>query len=430
LDRGGLARVALGGMPELGAEALSCWAEVAQACRPAPGSRPMSQGTTQHEEPAPARAVTGVKHRAEAPGAPRYETLTAWRGLACLLVIVFHSLRLPEEELSGWTAWIFEVLGRGWVGVPMFFVISGYCVTASADALRSQPRSGGRFFWRRFRRIYPPYWAVVGLSALGIWLVEAVERAEYAAALEMPGPRTLTGGQWLGNLSLTETWRWRLGGGAESSLLPQAWTLCYEEQFYFLVGMALVLTRRWFFGVLAGLTALVAVQFLFPSPGVNTQGLFLDGKWLMFAAGVWVYYVTRFMPPRRWLWSTLPLVVGMLHAVAGPGQWLRPANQSYFAAFAYALLILGLKPWDDPSSRSALLAPLRFCGERCYSLYLVFWPVAMAVGEAVDGLGATSAEAVLLIRVPCCVAVTILVGHGIHHGIERRFWNPRVRVRA
>src|SRR5437879_3595441 len=79
---------------------------------------------------------TSLHVREGASRSPRYESLTAWRGVACLLVVVYHSTRGPLHELSGFTAFIFGILGKCWLGVPLFFVISGYCVTASADALR------------------------------------------------------------------------------------------------------------------------------------------------------------------------------------------------------------------------------------------------------------------------------------------------------
>ena len=54
-----------------------------------------------------------------------------------------------------------------YLGVPIFFVISGYCIAASADSSRRKGDSPWTFLKRRFWRIYPPYWAsLVGLIAL------------------------------------------------------------------------------------------------------------------------------------------------------------------------------------------------------------------------------------------------------------------------
>ena len=89
-----------------------------------------------------------------APRAPRYESLTIWRGVACLCVVVYHSIfagyGLTFEGHGGFWAGLFEICQRLWIGVPFFFVISGYCVTASADALRRREKPGARFFWLVF----------------------------------------------------------------------------------------------------------------------------------------------------------------------------------------------------------------------------------------------------------------------------------------
>ena len=367
---------------------------------------------------------TSVDDRDRALRTPRYDSLTVWRGIACLLVITYHSGRGPLRDVSGWSALIFGVLGKCWVGVPLFFVISGYCVTASADGLRGRTGAAKYFFWRRFRRIYPPYWAAFAIMVLGVALVDAFAPSGFFQALMMPRPSALTNWQWLGNLSLTETWRWHLTGGAESALLPHSWTLCYEEQFYALVGLVLICARRLFFLALGILTLIVGILLLFPAPGVSTEGLFLDGRWLMFASGTLVYYVFNYVAERGRVWFCLPLVIGVLYAVAGPSQLQQPINQSYLAAFSFALVIMGLRRWDNHARTCAIFRPLRFCGDRCYSLYLVHWPVAMIVGHSMESLGANGSVAVFLIRIPLCVAVTIFLGSIFHSLIERRFWNP------
>jgi len=371
--------------------------------------------------------LRGIKNRKpDTPPLPRYESLTHWRGIACLLVVIYHSTRGPSQEVGGLATLVFALLGKAWIGVPLFFVISGYCVIASADGLRRKSGPAAHFFWRRFRRIYPPYWAALALTILLTWAVAALLPASYLEALAAPPPWTLTASAWLGNLTLTETWRWHLTGGSESLLLPPAWTLCYEEQFYFLTGFALMLTRRHFFPVLAGLTLIVAVFFVFPQPGWYFQGLFLDGQWLLFAAGVLVYHVSKHVPVRRWIWWSLPLVVGILYVAPDLRQLRQPLNLTYAAGFSYALLLLVLKPWDDRICSLRFLAPLRVCGDMCYSLYLLHWPVVKLVGHAIDSTGVDSPLAILLIRIPACVAATLLLGIVFHRLIERRFWNPRV----
>ncbi len=365
------------------------------------------------------------------PRAPRYEILTAWRGLACLFVAVYHSVcagyGLAFPHGPGNLAILLVVIRRLWIGVPIFFVISGYCVTASADAARRRSKPGPRFFWRRFRRIYPPYWVWLSVAGLLIWLEFSIDPAFFQAAF-VPDPHAFTGWQWLGNFTLTETWRPHFVRGVQSELLSQSWTLCYEEQFYAVVGVALILAPRFLFKALALVTAAVAALLVFPPVSFSAAGSFLDGRWLMFAAGILVYYALNYMPVRSVGWACVPLGFGILCAAARPEYLLKAKvnepNQSYLCAFCFALLLMGLRRWDKALTQTRWLRPLNYCGEMCYSLYLVHWPVVTVVSWAFNQLGFRNPFAVFFLGVPSCLAVAIGLARLFHKLVERRFWNP------
>ena len=109
-------------------------------------------------------------------------------------------------------------------------------------------------------------------------------------------PSALSATQWLGNLTLTETWRHHIFGDSERLLLGVSWTLCYEEQFYIICGLLLVVSStRFFLGValVSALTfALTAYNFM--QADWLFRGLFLDGRWLTFALGILVYLHTNY----------------------------------------------------------------------------------------------------------------------------------------
>jgi peptidoglycan/LPS O-acetylase OafA/YrhL len=374
-----------------------------------------------------------------APRSPRYESLTLWRGVACLLVVLYHSVfngyARPILNSPGTAAWILEVMSRFWIGVPIFFVISGYCITASADGLRQRTSPGENFFWRRFRRIYPPYWIWLGVAALGVWVVEHFLRPDFFDAggfgIVQP-PQRLSLWQWIGNVTLTETWRWHWGGGIENEFLGHSWTLCYEEQFYAIVGLTLLFARRFFFTMFVLITVVtLGGFFFFPWLGLRTWGVFVDGKWLMFAAGILVYYLLNYSSRRAMLWWSLPLVMAFLFTAESPDRLLLPhANdltQSCFVAFGFALLILLLHRWDKKLARAKLLRPLTYCGEMCYSLYLVHWPVVVAVGRVFDLLGMKNFAVAMLISVPVCVASAVGLAMVFHVLVERRFMNIGIK---
>src|SRR5438552_1862097 len=76
------------------------------------------------------------------PRCPRYHSLDLWRGVACLLVILFHATFYARAggPPADWPGWAHAALHWGWTGVPMFFVVSGYCIAASIDAARRRDR--------------------------------------------------------------------------------------------------------------------------------------------------------------------------------------------------------------------------------------------------------------------------------------------------
>jgi peptidoglycan/LPS O-acetylase OafA/YrhL len=80
-------------------------------------------------------------------------------------------------------------------------------------------------------------------------------------------------------------------GNEHGLFLQQSWTLCYEEQFYALTGlMLLVAPRRFFAAGLTLTTAVVLIMIFCQWHHVTTAGFFFDGSWMTFAAGMLVYY--------------------------------------------------------------------------------------------------------------------------------------------
>ena len=131
---------------------------------------------------------------------PRYATLDAWRGLACLAVICFHSAAayvvdadfLARLHADGGSVadWGCLVCWRLWIGVPLFFVISGYCIAAAAVNTVERGRSIRDFLIRRFRRIYPPLWIYLIASAVVLMLPVLTIPLEVMTPWIAAGPAT------------------------------------------------------------------------------------------------------------------------------------------------------------------------------------------------------------------------------------------------
>jgi len=363
-----------------------------------------------------------------APRSPRYQTLDAWRGVACLMVVIYHATIITcatrPETGTGVAYDLVTFTHQLSAGVPMFFVISGYCISAAADSARRREHSVRTYFWRRFRRIYPPLWAII---AAGIVLFLTLDYVLFPGVLSNPPwaqfrPWWFSGWQWCGNLTLTETWRHYLIGNHRGHFPGQAWTLCYEEQFYALTGlMLLVAGRRFFTGGLVVTGAVGLAMAISSYQDIAVDGFFFDGSWLTFAAGMVVYYQSNYAGrTMRWCLNAVLAVAALLtwcRVVAIPGGEV---------AFPFALLISLAHRFDVHTARVRFLVPFAFCGQMCYSLYLVHELPVKAISHSLHQAGVISDQATLLLTVPMSVAVCVFLGWLFYLAVERRFLNnPR-----
>lgn len=139
------------------------------------------------------------------------------RAFAIVFVLLFHARLFPHPE------WI-DVVGKfGWTGVDLFFVLSGYLI--SSNLFQQMANAGtiilSDFFIKRFFRIIPAYLTVVAIY----FLIPAFREREALAPL------------WK---YLTFTQNFGLDLRVQGTF-SHAWSLCIEEQFYFLLPVILVL---------------------------------------------------------------------------------------------------------------------------------------------------------------------------------------------
>lgn len=273
----------------------------------------------------------------------RYQLLDAARGVASLAVVLFHRPR-PE----GFWHPLEAVVSRGEVGVQIFFVISGYCIYASADRLAAA--SADRlaavsaparvFLSRRFWRIYVCYWASLALALLvSVWLTDA----DY-------GLRDI-----VGNMFIVQPYL--------HARQPVAayWTLVVEQQFYLVIGVVLLKPFRAWRHELMLVSALVGGLYtlrVLPS-NAWTNGTVV-AHWLEFSLGILIFLVLH--RPRLRLPAVLMLVFACACAFQGTYRTI--------AAGAFALGSLVLFGSDTRIAASRAYAPFRFLGMISYSLYL------------------------------------------------------------
>lgn len=182
------------------------------------------------------------------------EDIELLRGFAVLLVVVHHA----QSNLIGWTTpaltRFYSYFG-GWVGVDLFFAVSGFVIARSlVPRLHAQPdgaaarRETLSFWMRRAWRLLPSAWlwllvillATLTFNSSGVFgSLEANLEASVAAVLQVA------------NIRFAQAFmQWEYG----SSFVY--WSLALEEQFYLLFPLLILLSRRWLPYVLLGLVAL------------------------------------------------------------------------------------------------------------------------------------------------------------------------------
>jgi peptidoglycan/LPS O-acetylase OafA/YrhL len=358
---------------------------------------------------------------------PRFQSLDVWRGIACLMVTVFH-IAGDKRFITDAPAWLNKLLSFGWLGVPMFFVISGYCISATCDSTIRQKRNLRSFFYRRFRRIYPPYWICL--------LTTSILAIGGLTGPEIHSPLTLSAWSWLGNITLTETWLSQLRGLNYWGFVNNpSWTLCYEEQFYLVCGIGLFFSLRdstRFFTTLGIITGLTLVSsFLNWSDLISLHGFFFDGYWIQFAAGILVYWGrlhgSAFTQRRILLGLIIATLLMALIRIAIPTILVDDRSRASFLdgtcfSFAFAILLMLTSRFDEDISRAWYLKPLFGCGTICYSLYLTHWPV-ISILQKYAYAPAPSTGKIYSHDAALSLAVSLVVGALFYWLVERRFLN-------
>lgn len=191
----------------------------------------MTEDTLQ-APPAPDLARTTAEAFAAYRATLRFSCLDGLR-FFCILAVLWH--HGPVHTAMADPA---PILGRGFLGVDFFFVLSGFLITTLL--LREEARTGyfslRGFYWRRILRIVPVYFFVVTLCSVYYVLVRG--ETQYAGLVPFYY-------LFLSNFLVTDI-----------PLLAPTWSLAVEEQYYLLWPLLLVaLPRRWILPVLGGLIA-------------------------------------------------------------------------------------------------------------------------------------------------------------------------------
>ena len=200
------------------------------------------------------------------PSQLRYHLIEPLRGIAAVWVFVFHfSFSLAFQ--SAFPA-CHALLKAGDRAVPMFFVISGYCLAVALSRAIVRGQSFRDFLMQRARRIYPTFWLSIVVIIAMHWggeLLKGSLTGEWNS-LNFGRFRHYDWFDWIKIASLTQIFDQRSGVffGRFGHVNGAYWTLGIEFQFYLIVALGL-LRPRWFLPLTSVLTAVSLTTYYHPN---------------------------------------------------------------------------------------------------------------------------------------------------------------------
>ncbi len=386
------------------------------------------------------RCLVSITHTPPA-FAGRLTFIDGLRGIAAFSVVCYHVARYePETQLS--RRFIPEMLqtwfDHGWIGVQVFFVISGFVIAYSLRNAFITPGYAVNYAWRRSIRLDPSYWATI----LFVLVLHAVLHLHlgFDSPLDIPS-------------KMEPALSWQLLAShvlylqnilEYDNLSAGFWTLCIEVQFYvlFVVGQGIAqrlpcASRRTpadagsvgLFTVFAPLSLLSLFVW---NGGIDLAGQPYDNDmWIirylaMFFLGSLAWWALDGRIPRWSFWLYAGAMAGriLLHACQTNGADDLTIGLSTALVTGVSIYTVGrlgrLGTWLDFSI-------LQYLGRISYSLYLIHFPVGHIVSTiAWEVSGRSPSPVVATLWLALAIAASVAVAHLMYVFIEA----PSVRLAA
>lgn len=305
-------------------------------------------------------------------GSTRSGRVDQLRGLAALAVVVCHlgaSAYDGAPNLGGepWP-WLGFVMGFGYLGVPLFFVLSGFCIHLPQARRADVEPQWRRFFAGRFWRLYPPYLAAIAIAVVLFAVTQPVPLATVAA-----------------QALLVHTFHVATFDGVN----PPAWSLAVEAQLYLAYPLVFWLIARR--GARRALATVLGVTMAYrlilsfhplPAPFRGPAWEFFLARWFEWVLGAVVaeWAAGRLRLPRI---AFTPWAAGLALGLGVFLEWHRwhyglyaIGEPVYGVAFA---LILCSALRREPRGASPIGGYLAQVGLYSYSLYLLHRPIQLAL---------------------------------------------------
>ncbi|MBO6848891.1 MAG: acyltransferase [Marinobacter sp.] len=340
--------------------------------------------------------MTNIISPAGAPKSKFRPDIQALRGFAVLLVLFYHA-QLPGLDYAGY------------LGVDLFFVISGFLITGIIrDGIDANTFSFLNFYFRRAKRLLPAAFVVIAAVVACAPLILS------ELALEDLREQVVGSLLFVANFVI-----WGQTGyfeaAAETKPLLHFWSLAVEEQYYFVMPLILFFVRRraWL-GVIAAISVASFALSLYLAPRYPDAAFYLPltRMWEL-GLGSIAAIVSLSASSIRWIsLARLPALVLLMFVPFFPTGFSHPGTDALLVCVATLIIILGHNgvAWETSLPVKAMAR----IGDISYSLYLVHWPVLVFTRELYQGEPPISAICVAL-------ALSLLLSIALYRFVEEPF---------
>jgi peptidoglycan/LPS O-acetylase OafA/YrhL len=335
------------------------------------------------------KPVANAPHIRYRPG------LDGLRALAVIAVFAYHSR--------------IDWLPGGFLGVDLFFVLSGYLITSLLLVeWEARNRIDLRRFWlRRGRRLLPALVVVV----LGSLILSAIFARQDLAHTRGDAVSSLLYYTNWHEIFANHSYFVRMGN---PSLLQHLWSLAVEEQFYIVwplllvPGLVLLGRKRLPMLVIAGIAASVALMWILYNPygdpsrvyfGTDTRAFLLLMGILLALVWPWIERMRRAVPLLELLGVAALVGTVLLFRQMQDFNPTLYRGGDLAAAFCFVVLIAAVAHPQTGIGNALGIAPLRWIGERSYGIYLWHWPIIVLLAgvNTHPNFGVVAAEAALVL---------------------------------
>jgi peptidoglycan/LPS O-acetylase OafA/YrhL len=195
------------------------------------------------------------------PATGRFQSIDALRGMAALGVVLYHAVSQTQKAVPhNFLQWLVKLIqflsSFGYIGVFLFFVISGFCIHLQWARSRAGGQERriqfGAFWRRRIRRLYPPYLIAFALFMLMAALTTGINVTHF----------------FIYDVVMHLLMLHNLDPHTCYTINGVFWTLAIEEQLYLAYFLLLFLRKRWGWGITLAICALARVGWFFFSHAV------------------------------------------------------------------------------------------------------------------------------------------------------------------